>query len=202
MPEKFQSLELIENIKTNHFKKTYWPNTFNKVVNFRDTLGKKLYSILQNERNSSLLYLSYHYIMSELILIFELSIVMNELKKKKKKLYSVKKSRIIRHLYNNKEPKFPERFFDLNLKKEKLFFFKTFCNGLFYGLSQKIFEKKIYPLKSLVINRFNLNNFTVTSTKCNEIDRYVIKKIMMFFLFTFFTIGTQKTKKKFSIFFS
>ena len=60
--------------------------------------------------------------MSELILIFELSIVMNELKKKEK-LYSVKKSRIIRHLYNNKEPKFPERFFDLNLKKRKIIFF-------------------------------------------------------------------------------
>ena len=87
--------------------------------------------------------------MSELILIFELSIVMNELKKKKKKLYSVKKSRIIRHLYNNKEPKFPERFFDLNLKKEKLFL-KTFCNGLFYGLSQKIFlKKKFIHLKAL-----------------------------------------------------
>ena len=81
MPEIFCSLELIENIKTNHFKRTYWPNTFNKILNFRDTLGKKLYSILQNEKNSSLLYLSYYYIMSELILIFELSIVMKELNK-------------------------------------------------------------------------------------------------------------------------
>ena len=55
-------------------------------------------------------------------MIFELSIVMNELKKKKKKLYSVKKSRIIRYLYNNKEPKFPDEFFDLNLKKKNYFF--------------------------------------------------------------------------------
>ena len=54
------------------------------------------------------LYYIYHIITLclELILIFELSIVMNELKKKKKKLYSAKKSRIIRHLYNTKEPKF------------------------------------------------------------------------------------------------
>ena len=204
MPNSFQSIELLENIHSNNFKESYWPNTFKKLVNLRLRLGKKIFNILYREKKKSLLYLSYYYIMNEIIIIYNFSIITNEIKKKKIKLYSNSFPRIVNCFYNKKVPNFPERFFKLNLKKDRLYYLKNILNGSIYGIFQNLLKRKqIYPLRSKIFRRGCLKNLNVTSVKCSEIDNFIKKKNEIVYYYPIdFWFNTQKRKKNYNKVFS